>query len=133
MLLKRRRRTPNYREVLKMENYEKIFIKENIHPGMSAKAHRELYGRKCFLLDLDNDSVFDDFYRAGYIYKTIVDMLPNDTILTREKVNEKLEGRGWGTLDEDDYEEGINQLIDWGFLIEEEEQVNDIPVMWFNW
>ena len=35
--------------------------------------------------------------------------------------------------DEDDYEEGINQLIDWGFLIEEEEQVNDIPIMWFNW
>ena len=116
-----------------MENYEKIFIKENIHPGMSAKAHRELYGRKCFLLDLDNDSVFDDFYRAGYIYQTIVDMLPNDTILTHEKVNEKLEGRGWGTLDEDDYEEGINQLIDWGFLIEEEGQVSDIPVMWFNW
>ena len=118
-----------------MENYEKFFIKENIHPGMSAKAHRELYGRKCFLLDLDNDSVFDDFYRAGYIYQAIVDMLPNDTILTREKVNEKLEGRGWGTLDEDDYEEGINQLIDWGFLIEDKEHTyyDGVPTMWFTW
>ena len=116
-----------------MENYEKIFIKENIRPGMSAKAHRELYGRKCFLLDLEDEYIWDEYQNAGKIYQTIVDMLPDDTILTREKVNEKLEGRGWGTLDEDDYEEGINQLIDWGFLIEEEEQVNDIPVMWFNW
>ena len=118
-----------------MENYEKFFIRYNIHPGMTAKAHRELYGRKCLQLDLEDDNIWDEYQNAAKIDQAIVDICCDDTILTREQINEKLERRGWGTLDEDEYEEGINQLIDWGFLVEDKESTyyDGVPTMWFTW
>ena len=120
---------------LKMENYEKFFIRYNIHPNMSQTARFEIYGRKCFLLDLEDDNIWDEYQNAAKIYQAIVDICCDDTILTREQINEKLERRGWGTLDEDEYEEGINQLIDWGFLVEDKEHTyyDGIPTMWFTW
>lgn len=119
-----------------MENYEKIFIRYNIHPNMSQAARFEIYGRKCFLLDLEDDNIWDEYQNAAKIYQAIVDICADDTILTRKQVNEKLEGREWGEpLDEYDYEEGINQLIDWGFLVEDKEHTyyDGVPTMWFTW